>query len=392
MPILRKRVAAFVLWKFIFGQRVISGILDYAQVHSDWDVTIFSGGDLDQITSNPESFHGIIADPDDVESRELLRSSKIPAVAIANTTDSHRLPAVHSDEDEIGRMAARHLLDLGVQNFAFCGIQGRHFSKLRRAAFLRTLADEGIAERVYEHQLPARPPTATKLRHLSEWLRTLPRPTGLFCVSDFTALGVIQALRQTDIDVPNDLAIIGVDNEPAIEQVYRFPLTSIEQNLEVIGWEAASLLDRMIGGEDVGTDSLVIPPQRIVERRSTDLIAIEDEIVAGAMRKIRANACRRFNIEQLLEDVPLSLSALERRFKKQLGRSPQAELMRIRLERAKDLLLATNLSMQEIAEEIGYDEQRKLTILLKTKLGMSPSAFRKEHRRAYANIRHTGLV
>jgi len=195
---------------------------------------------------------------------------------------------------------------------------------------------------------------------------------------------VLEACRAAGVNVPDDVGVVGVDNDEVLCDLSDPPLSSVVPNTERIGFEAAALLDEMMAGKEPSIAPVLIDPKGVAARRSTEVLAIEDRHTAAAVRFVRERACDGIDVRDLLKAVPMSRSTLERRFIRIIGRSPKDEIMRVRLNRAKQLLAETNSSVEFIAEKIGFERAEYLSRIFKKKVGITPLHFRRQSRAVVA--------
>jgi LacI family transcriptional regulator len=215
---------------------------------------------------------------------------------------------------------------------------------------------------------------------VANWIKRLPKPVGVMACNDIRGQQVLNACRAVGVTVPDELAVLGVDNDDVLCELSDPPLSSIVPNSERIGYEAAALLDRMMSGTRVDAEPIYVEPAGVVTRRSTEVLAIDDRHIANAVRYIREHACEGIDVSDVLGAVPLSRSALERRFSGALGRSPKEEILRVRLSRARQLLSETKFSMSLIAEKIGLEHPEYFNVIFKKKIGVTPGQFRAQSR------------
>jgi LacI family transcriptional regulator len=208
------------------------------------------------------------------------------------------------------------------------------------------------------------------------WLKKLPKPLGLMACNDIRGQEVLSACRAAGITVPEEVAVIGVDNDEMLCELSDPPLSSVSLDTERIGYEAAALLDQMIAGKKNLDLPILVLPAGIITRRSTDVLAIEDRHIANATRFIRERACVGIDVSDVLKFVPLSRSTLERRFLRLLGHSPKEEILRTRLDRAKQLLAETDLSLAQVADKVGFQHPEYLSVIFKKKTHLTPGEFR----------------
>jgi LacI family transcriptional regulator len=186
--------------------------------------------------------------------------------------------------------------------------------------------------------------------------------------------------RRLDLLVPEDVAIIGVDNDELMCELTNPPLSSVEQGSRRIGFEAAALLDQLMAGQKPTQLRFTVEPEGIVARQSSDTLAIEDVEVAAALRFIRKNACEGIQVPDVVRSLAISRSAIEMRFKAVTGRTIHSEIQRVQIERARQLVTTTDLSLKQVAVEAGFRYLQHMTTLFRLHLGQTPSEYRKHSR------------
>jgi LacI family transcriptional regulator len=217
-------------------------------------------------------------------------------------------------------------------------------------------------------------------RRIVDWIAALPRPIAIMGCYDFKAQEVLDACRQLNVAVPTEVAVLGVDNDRLICELSEPTLSSIIPDTKRTGYEAANLLDRMMSGELVATNApLITQPLGIHVRESTDTVAIDDEAVAKALQYIRRHASANIRVTDILRHIDLSRRALEHRFAKWVGHTPHEEIQRVRMNRVKELLRDTELTLQQIAERMGFEHPEYLGAAFKREVGVSPGEYRKSH-------------
>jgi LacI family transcriptional regulator len=216
-------------------------------------------------------------------------------------------------------------------------------------------------------------------RQLGDWLVGLSPPTALLACNDIRAQQVLNVCRERGIQVPGRLAVMGVDNDEVLCELADPPLSSVDNDTVRIGHEAAALLARMIGGSPPPFDRKVIEPLGVVTRRSTDILAVDDKAVAAALRFIHEHACDGIGVGDIVKQLPISRSTLERRFVRAVGKSPKAEISRLRIERIKQLLIDTEYKLAVIAGMTGFMHAEYMSALFKQSTGLTPGSYRKLH-------------
>jgi LacI family transcriptional regulator len=216
----------------------------------------------------------------------------------------------------------------------------------------------------------------SEFRGIVQWLQALPRPVGIFACNDNRALQVLEACQQIGFSVPDEVAVIGVDDDELLCQLCNPPLTSVLPNARLIGFEAAAMLSRMMNGERLASQTRYVEPIRVVERQSTDATAVNDPKIASALRYINEHACEGIDVSDVLRAVPVSRTLFDSRFKALLGHSPHQHIINKRIERAKHLLFDSDLAITVIAELVGFLTASYLSTVFKRETGMTPYAYR----------------
>jgi LacI family transcriptional regulator len=197
---------------------------------------------------------------------------------------------------------------------------------------------------------------------------------------DTQGILILDACRRAGVHVPDDVAVVSVDNDSVLCEVATPPLSSLDQNVQKLGFEAASLLARMMGGEKVANANYFIEPGQVIVRQSSDVVAVADAGVAKAIRFVRENACRGLNVTEVARAAGMSRRALEKKFAHLLGRSPLEEIQEIRFRRVRQLLLETDLLLPQIAELAGFEYQEYMVRFFKKRTGLSPGQYRRKRR------------
>jgi LacI family transcriptional regulator len=205
-------------------------------------------------------------------------------------------------------------------------------------------------------------------------------PVGLLAGNDSTAASCLQLCQEANLRVPEDVAILGVDNSPLVCDFAHPTISSVDPRPRRVGYEAAALLDRLLHGETAPQSDQLVEPGQVVERGSTDMLAMADRTLGEAIRAVRAGALDGRGLKEILAPIPMSRSSIERGFKEALGRTPGAELRRVRLEKARTLLRETDLPIKQIASRCGFSTQRQLSDAFLQELGQRPTDYRTSHR------------
>jgi LacI family transcriptional regulator len=296
-----------------------------------------------------------------------------------------QITTFESDDERVGEVAAQHFIRKGYTEFAFVG-NSVVWSLARARGFERELHKAGF--NFAQLQQEWEPPTAgrgwhstDRLGQLLDWLRGLKRPLALMVHNDLRARAIAQICRDEGIRVPDDIAILGVDNDDLDCELSDPPISSVAIPWRRMGYEAATLLDRMLGGQQFEPSVITLPPIGVVERQSTDSVAVSDPDVAAAVRYIREHAHERTSVDDILKEVPIGRRSLEKRFRASLSRTPLEEIRRVHVERAKLLLATTDLSINDVARHSGFGHSTWFSEAFHDQVGQSPAQYRKQFQR-----------
>jgi LacI family transcriptional regulator len=374
----RPRVALDVETALNYGRQILDGVSRYMRANRPWSVYLEQhelGSDLPGLLKR-WSGDGLITRQATPESARLVRRRRLAAVDLGDVHPFTGLFRIGSAHGAIGRMAATHLLERGFESFACCAFSGEHWSHRRCDGFLAELAHAGFAASVYESPRAGLKVWKQDQTKLLEWLHSLRKPVGIFATNDLRGQHVLDACARDNIAVPEQAAVIGVDNDELLCGLCNPPLSSVIPNPERIGFEAAGWLDRMMRGETPPTMEVEVPPMGVAVRQSTDVYAVSDPTIASALRFIRERACDGLTVQQVLDYLVVSRSWLERNFRKILNRSPQAEIRNVQLKRCKELLRTTAMSLEQIAHLTGFEHPEYMNVVFKRVTGETPGRYR----------------
>jgi LacI family transcriptional regulator len=367
-----------------YARGLLHGIRTYIREHRSWSIYIGEqrrGGPVPTWLKK-WSGDGIIARIESAAIAEAVLASGLPAVDVSAARYVPDLLYVETDDAEIARLAAEHLLQRGFRHFGYCGDPRFNWSNWREQHFHQWIGQAGFDCRIYrptcKRSGPA--PWEQEREEIGTWLLSLPKPVGVMACYDIRGREVLDICRQRGISVPDEVAVISVDNDELICDLADPPLSSVIPDVLQTGYEAARLLDLLMAGRTELPLAHLIKPLGIATRNSTDVLATDDIDISGAVRFIRAHAIEGIKVDDVLRAVPLSRRVLESRFEKLLGRSPHEEITRIQIERVKELLTETDLSLPAIAHRAGYKHVEYMSVVFKRETGLPPSLFRTRHR------------
>ena len=367
-----------------YGRQVLRGIVDYANHHGKWSFYV-TPGDFEQALPEMEQWGGtgIIARIVSPRLVEAIAATGLPTIVLdlpekrPPESPLCRFSELATDSFAAAQMAADHLLSKGFKHYAFVGIPGQVWSDRRERSFCERIVAAGFAPRVFRSpRRKRRLHWAVDQKSLAEWLLGLPRPIGLMACNDDRGREVLEACRAARIEVPEDIAVIGVDNDSLLCDLASPPLSSVALNAERGGARAAELLEGLMSRRIKTPQQVVVEPLYVVSRHSTNVVALEDAEMAAAMRFIRDHSGQPIRVQDVAESVGLSRRTLEIRFRAAMGRSLNDEIQRFHLETAKRLLTETDWPMDKIALASGYNGASYLSVLFQRFLRISPTEYR----------------
>jgi LacI family transcriptional regulator len=371
--------------RLTYDLKVMAGVAAYLQEGHHYSVFIEENALKDQRLPDLRSWEGdgIIADFDDPAVARLVTQARLPAIGFGGGYGWYvhgSAPYFYTNNKAISKLAADHLLDRGFRHFAYCGyaqspING--WSRERQDAFVSYLNKRAASCTVLEKFQRPNHNWASLQRALGEWLRKLPKPVGVMAANDNRGRQVLEACRTYGLVVPDEVAVVGVDNDELLCRLSSPPLSSVEQGARKLGYAAATLLDDMMQGKGPKRRHYVVDPVRVVTRQSTDVLAIDDPKVAQAMTFIRDHATDGIKVPEVVGAVAISRSGLEARFASTLGSSIHAAIRHRKLERARHLVSETDLPLKQIAAETGFASVQHMTTLFVQEFGQTPGKQRR---------------
>ena len=381
-----RRVVVLVNLSRRYDRRVVQGVATYVRQRGTWDLCVEEHPLYKLASLHQWDGDGIIAGFDDRKVATAVNGLKTAVVGIRGGRGwydpASRIPYFTTDNEAIGRLAAEHLLECGFSRLAFYGHRRTRlyeWSQRRCEAFQERARAAGVPCHVHlDHRSDAHN-WARLQQELSAWLASLEKPIGLMACTDIRARQVLEACRTIGARVPDDVAVLGVDNDEMMCEFTAPPLSSIEQGSRRIGYEAAAMLDRLMAGKRPAKLAHVIPPECLIVRQSTNVLACDDADLALALRFVREHACDPIRVADVLDTVRVSRSTLEKKFQAALGRTVHAEIQHVQVERAKDLLVRTNLLIKQVARRSGFKYVQYMTEVFRQHVGQSPAKYRKSY-------------
>jgi LacI family transcriptional regulator len=384
------RIALLIETSRMSGRDMFRGIAEYSRRFGPW-MFYFEERALTALlpqTLRRWSPDGILVRLSGKQLIRQVRKLRIPTVDLDHEYEVKGIPGVAGDPTLIVHQAVEHFRERGFQNFAYYGFAEVLWSELREACFTGELKRQGIIPHVFRHralerggELAAHESQASQYdKALVKWLHGLPKPVALMACNDMCAYQVLNVCNTDRIAVPEEVAVLGVDNDSILCEICTPPLSSIDGNAAKVGYEAAALLHRMIQGEPPPKRRIFIPPLGVVPRRSTDVLAIQDPDVAEAIHYVRGHALERLQYAKILRDLSLSRNTLESWFRRYLGHSVTREIHLTRIKRIQELLLTTNQSLEAISRQCGFEYVKSMFRIFKKQVGLTPGEYRRREK------------
>ncbi len=380
----RPHVALIIETSLGSGRDILRGVARYVREHEPWALYHEPHGLEASVPQWLRRWNGdgIIARIQTRRIAQQLAASGIPVVDVLGVVPELPFPLVLVDNVAVARMAAEHLLERGFRRFGFFGIEGENWSEQRYAGFCAAVA--GVQSQVPICRLPrdakGRRSWERAENHVARWIAALPKPAGVLICSDQRGSLFLEACRRAGVSVPNDIAVVSVDNDEPLCEVCLPPLSSVEPGHLNVGYQAAALLDSMLRGGSASRKPLQLQPLETVTRQSSDTLAVDDPRIGFALRLIRENAPSGMRIDDIAREVGLSRSVLQRRFRATLHCSIHQEILNVRIRHARELLATTEISLAEVAEQAGFKHQEYLGAVFRARVGKTPAQVREDAR------------
>ncbi len=382
----RPRVAIVLRGWLEENLNLLHSLAKFKRFNANWHVFV---DDLARGAEDPDwlldqGWDGILCKEN---SDSLFRKARERGIACVDLSDSGTLregcPKIRPNNIAAGHLGAEHFVEKGFRNFAFCGFEGDLWSEERRDGFVEGLVLAGKKSTTFETVYPGISQPAWEFAEedeMARWLKTLPKPVAIFACNDLRAVHVVNACQQADFRVPEEVAILGVNNDSARCELSAPSVSSIPIDVSEYARVAGATLEALMGGADPKDYEKVtlIDPREVVTRRSTSILAVEDQAVAQALNLIRERACKGITVEEVAKAVHISRSLLEKRFRQYVGRSPQVEIRQAQVIQIKQMLAETEYSLAHIAEMAGFEHPEYMSVVFKRLTRTTPSAYRRK--------------
>ncbi len=379
------QIAVLVDTSRSYGRDIVRGIRRYATEHGPWSLYL-EPRDLhssfpDWLTDWPGD--GILARTVDARVLRQLQATGLPVIELRTTVLKHPFPFVGMDNHLLGARVAEHFRNRGFHHFACCLDTAETFFVHRCESFVTALQQHGFPCPVFEafSGQKRRPRWDQHQRGLADWLLSLPKPVAVFAVNDQLAFWVLDAARRAGINVPEEVAVVGAENDKMLCETASPPLSSVQLRGQSVGFTAARMLAGWMQTRQPPTAmETLLPPGDVVVRQSSDVVAVADARIAKALRYIREHATTGIGVEEVARAASLSRSALERRMKALIGRSPGEEINRIRFSQVERLLAQTDLTLEAIAARTGFTHPQYMAEAFRKRTTLTPGEFRRRQR------------
>jgi LacI family transcriptional regulator len=386
----KPKIALLIETSSGYGRGILRGVARYSHLHGPWSFYVLPRHYEQQLPdTNTWQATGIIAR---VESKTVMHAIAAAAVPVIGLDLSppqinamggpHMVGDIHPDPEATARVVAEHLFDRGFKQFAFVGIRGKIWSQERLKHFVRYVSEKrGCLCSVYQlTELKRTTQYGVQHRELAAWIRKQPKPLGLMTCNDDCGREVLDAAMLAGVRVPQEMAVVGVDNDEILCDLCDPPLSSVALNSQKGGYEAAELMEAMLSGRIKNPKPILVEPVGVVTRRSSEVVAVEDPRIGEALQFIRDNAAKPIGVLDVLEQIPMGRRTFEMRFRQLLRRSVHQEIILARLEIAKKFLRETDLIIDVIAERSGFGGASHMSVSFRRELNTTPASYRKQTR------------
>lgn len=370
-----------------YGKNLLRGITRYSKDHGPWTFCRMPTSYRDKLGmkgilkwAQEWEADGIIGQFYDDDEVKIFANENIPVIAQDFKERLNTVPNISGSYIETGRQGAEYFLKKGFTNFAFYGFKNIVWSRERAKGFEERIEEAGYNVHYYEHENSRSPDLwYYKPSELSHWLKSLPKPIALMTCDDNQGHHITEAAKHAGIRIPEEVAVLGVDNDEMICELSDPPLSSIALDTEKGGYEAARLMEQLIETDNcIAWEDIVVHETQVITRLSTDIFAAKDAYIVTALKFIHKNLDKNLKVEQILREVPLSRRSLEKRFVQTTGYPVYEYIYNQRIEQFTKKLLETDMSIFEIAIELGLSDSKNIARQFKQIKGLTPMEYRKK--------------
>jgi LacI family transcriptional regulator len=371
MKSLRVVVVADFIEPFNFNQRVLHGVAPYARMHG-WELYQYHIKDKSRVANALDGADAVLHGVHNWEEEPVFRRTKLPMVGWSASITKTKWPRVLTDDTRVGTMVAEHLLARGFRQFAFYSENGGQWMGHRRDGFAAKILAGGGEVSLNPNDLKP------KFKDVVAWLSKLPTPLGVMTADNLASTTIIQACRALARKIPDDVAVVAVNNDDLFCEISDPTLSAVPLQTEQIGFEAATLLAQLIEKKEV-PHTVLVQPGELVVRRSSDAMAFSDLDVVEAMKFIKAHFSTGVATKQVVAHVGVSRGTLDTKFQAMLGRTVASEIRRLSIEKAKQLLSTSELPMPAVARHSGFSSARQFSETFHHSTGQTPTGYRRQY-------------
>jgi LacI family transcriptional regulator len=392
------KIALIIEKSRAYGRAICEGIAAFAHQQGNWELHLLDEMSTDKALGQLKEVDGVIARILQPKTLVALRTLKVPIVDVFGGERYSEIGLVDSDHQAVGRMAAECFFARRFQRFAFCGYPGIHFSDLREKGYVESVEAKGfpcqrfpmalkdvrlLTDRIIRHE---KIELDEHRDHLAQWLKMLPKPIGIFCCHDIRSYQLATLCQQLHIRVPQDVAILGVDDDRILCGFSSPMLSSIDPDAVEIGRRAAELLATALPNQGkfprIGNakKNIFVQPKQLVERASTEVYPVEPAWLSEVLIFIQRNYMRNISSEDIFNLAKLSHTIVERTFQKVLATTVRKEIIRVRLAESARLLQSTELSACKISGLVGFTNPQYFNRSFRTTYKMTPETFRRQRK------------
>jgi LacI family transcriptional regulator len=370
--------------RWTYEREFLLGVSQYAHTCGPWALYVWVANEkrfaqqLDIANAD-----GIIAFGGDFKKNMAFVKEGLPAIVFTDEEgDAYNIPTIQDDEEAVGKLGAEHLLERRFTNFAFYGYADYRWAKRRGEGFRKRIAEAGFESSYYETRPSlGRQSLENERKRVADWLKSLPKPLGLMACDDEHSLNAVESCSIAELQIPQEVAILGVDNDNLLCNLSYPPRSSVVLAIQAAGYESAQLLDRFMRGEEkMMNQKIIVHPSYVATRLSTDVLSVEDTLVSKALQLIKENAHEKIQTSEIAEMLGISRQFLHSHFTEILGRSVHDEIKNVRTEQIASLLRETELTIEDIALRMGYNSANHLARYFKQAKGITPWEFRKKYK------------
>lgn len=387
----KKKIALQIEKTRAHGRSLLEGIAEYALSHPEWSFDLLEA-DMMHRPDIIKKYDGFIVRIMDDETAKMLSASRKPVIDTYGRLKSSAIPSIRIDDEALAIMAAKYFADHRFTRVAYCGFSGLRFSDARGTAFAAAARAHGMKCSIYTEKPQIsdtffrneRADCIPDAEGLMSWVKHLEKPVGVFCCNDLRAHQLLKVCASHSLDIPHDIAILGADNDTLLCTFTNPPLSSIDTNPAEIGRQAAEMLAKQLAGKELRSETVLVPPKRIVPRQSSEIYPLGSAWLSDALVHIDRHLAVGITANEVIAFLGYSHTTVNNAFRAELGRSIHQEIIRLRLERACHLLKETQLPAAAIAKECGYPNAQYFSRAFSTAFGLPPDGWRKKE-----NIHHT---